>query len=1149
MRVARIAWALPLLSAAGVTIVACSHDIVSPAPTGQRAEPDLVCNAKPVSGPFASVAIHGDSMTPMPSKTLEGARELLLPTIALRMDTPLAGSTQLPAPLTIADDPAAPAQSRVHWTSEQLMSFDVRPEDKIPAGVMSILVTNPDGSSAMTIDKGLAIVPAPAVAKLAPPAICDDQADQKVVVTGTNFLSFDGSSPSVTVGEGANAKTYQGTVDASSCSPVTANITEKNVELCTSLSFTIKKGDFPVTVTTQVPVVVTNPAPADCASSEVITLTIEPPPKVDSVVPATVCSGGSQLTVTGSGFEPGAKVTLDCAGTRVDASAVTVATDGKSLGATFGAGAMAGASCDVIVTNPDGCEDRPLPHKTVTATTGPILFYADPGVIYNGINTRVTLYATSITPPLPADAVTITLSGTTTPVTKLAFNTVPTHPNRLQAIVPKDQAPGVYDVTLKDNSGCFATLPKAFTVTKDLTVTLKNVVPPFGWTAEDTAVTVFRDTAAAAPANKPFLDRPRMFLNPTSPAPTDVAVEVESVSFVDQDRVTGVVPKGTPAHGYDLVLVNPDGSVAVKSSAYTETTSAPPIVGTVTPSSIAASSGQVVVVSGTNFAATDTVTLTCVAASGASVASPSVTKAAPTCAGTSCTQSVTIDGSALAAGDVCVLRVANPDGTYADYSAIGVTTPSLNLNSPKAGPNLNFGRRALSASAANATPAARFVFALGGDDGTAAGARNDYEFASVDPFGTIGAWTVSPVPLASKRTLAGVATVGRYIYLVGGDDGTGPVATAERALILSPRESPAITDVDLSLGAAGLSAGAWHYRVSAIFDAADTDNPGGESLASDEFSIRLPTIVGKKIAVTLVWRAPVDVLGAPIAGVTGYRIYRSTAADDKSGSETLLTTVTGAGTLTFLDDGTKTPAAGAAKPLPLGATGAWAKLPNLATKRSGVGVAAAFDPSNPSKLYVYAAYGKTAATTATGTYEFLPVTLAANGRQTAAATWTAGTQTSATPRWQLGSWLVNNTVTSLAAADTWIYLGGGLNGSDVTTGKVEAGKVTAGGQLLSLDDTPKDFGVDSAGYGVCAANDQLFTFGGQGAAPTKGAKSAKFANPMPTLVNSSWNDEGLALVHGRYLMGSAVQSAFIFLLGGKTDEPSNASKTTELVIW
>jgi hypothetical protein len=1149
MRVARIAWALPLLTAAGVHIVACSHDIVSPAPTGQRAEPDLVCNAKPVSGPFATVAIHGANMTPMPSKTLEGARELRLPSIVLEMVTPLGGATKVDDPIAILDDPAKPAESRVHWTSEELLSFDVRPEDKLPAGVMTIEVTNPDASSKTTIEKGLAIVPEPAVAKVDPRAICDDQSDQTVTITGTNFLSFDGSSPTVTVGEVGSQHTYQGTVDPKSCTDVSANLTEQNVKLCTSLSFTIKKGDFPVAVTTQVPVVVTNPKPADCASSEVIMLTIEPPPKVDSVVPATVCSGGSQLTVTGSGFEAGAKVTLDCAGTRVDSIGVTVASDGKSLIATFGAGAMAGASCDVIVTNLDGCEDRPLPHKTVSATTGPILFYADPGVIYNGINTRVTLYATSITPPLPADAVTITLNGAATPGTKLAFNTVAAHPNRLQAIVPKDQAPGVYDVTLKDNSGCFATLPKAFTVTKDLTVTLKNVVPPFGWTGEDTAVTVFRDATAAAPANKPFVDRPRMFLNPTSPAATDVAVEVESVSFVDADRVTGVVPKGTPAHGYDLVVVNPDGSVAVKSNAYTETANAPPIIGTVTPSSIAASSGQVVVVSGTSFSATDTISLTCVSSSGASVASPSLTKVAPTCTGTGCTQSVTIDGSVLAAGDVCVLRVANPDGTYADYSAIGVTTPSLNLNSPKAGPNLNFGRRALSASAGNATPAARFVFALGGDDGTAASARSDYEFASVDPFGTIGAWTVSPVALSSKRTLSGVATVGRYIYLVGGDDGTGPVNTAERALILSPRESPVITDVDLSLGAAGLAQGAWHYRVSAMFDAADTDNPGGESLASDEFSIRLPAFPGKKIAVTLVWRAPVDVLGAPIAGVTGYRIYRSTAADDKSGSETLLATVGASAPLNFVDDGTKTPAAGAAKPLPLGATGAWAKLPNLATKRSGAGVAAAFDPSNPAKLYVYAAYGKTAATTATGTYEFLPVTLAANGRQTAAATWTAGAQTSATPRWQLGTWLVNGSVTSLAAADSWIYLGGGLDGSDTTVGKVEAGKVTAGGQLASIDDGPKDFSSTSAGYGVCAANDQLFVFGGQGGAPSSGAKSAKFVSPLPGLANNSWNSEGLTLTHGRYLMGSAVQSAFIFLLGGKTDEPSNASKTTELVIW
>ena len=114
---------------------------------------------------------------------------------------------------------------------------------------------------------------------------------------------------------------------------------------------------------------------------------------------------------------------------------------------------------------------------------------------------------------------------------------------------------------------------------------------------------------------------------------------------------------------------------------------------------------------------------------------------------------------------------------------------------------------------------------------------------------------------------------------------------------------------------------------------------------------------------------------------------------------------------------------------------------------------------------------------------------------------------------------------------------------------VEAAKVTAGGDLASWDTGPKDFSSTSAGYGVCAANDQLFVFGGQGAAPSKGAKSAKITSPVPALIPSSWNSEGLSMTHGRYLLGSSVQSAFIFLLGGETDEPSAASKTTELVIW
>ncbi len=1143
-----LAW-VPLVAALGVLLTTgCSHDIQSPTPLGHNASPDLVCTDKPVSKPFSVVSINGVGMTPMPSKTLEDKRELILPTISLQVVQPL-GATKADETIVIHDDAAHPEQSHVHWSSEALMSFDLKPEYLTPTGVMTIHVTNPDGKSTTTIEKGLAVLPAPVISEVKPPAICDDQADQQIVITGTSFLVFDDKVPSVTVGDPPTQHTYVPKVDAASCTALVGKFAEQSVALCTSLTITIAKGDFTVTEATKLHVVVTNPAPADCASSEPIDLTIEPPPTVTSVIPATVCEGGSQLTVNGANFQQGATVDLDCAGTKIGASAAIVAMDGKTIGATFGPGAVPGTSCDVIVTNPDGCQDRPLPHKKVNVTTGPILFFVDPPVVYNGINTRITLFATTIQAPLPADAVTITPTGMSMPVTKLAFNTVMNHPNRLQAIVPIAQAPGTYDITLKDSSGCFATLPKALIVTKDLTVTIASVNPPFGYTAEDTAVTVFRDKMAAAPADKPFVERPRVFLNPTNPQPTDVAVEIESVSIVDGDTATGVVPKGTPVHGYDVVLVNPDGSVGLLAKGFEEVASAPPVVTGATPSSIAASSGQVVILAGQHFDPADKIELLCEDAAGNPVMNaPGATSVAPVCAGSNCTQSITIDGSTLAAGDVCVVRVTNPDGTYGDFSAIGVTTPSLNLNSPKTGTTMNVGRRALSAASGNATPAARFVYALGGDDGTSAGALDTTEFASVDLFGKMGAWTQQKTLLGSKRTLAGSATVGRYIYLIGGDDGTGPTDTAERALILSPRETPVVQDVDLALDKIGLDAGEWHYRVSAVFAANDTDNPGGESLPSDAFSIKIPTFPGKKITVTLVWSAPVDSLGAPLAGVAGYRIYRSAMADAAPGTEVLVDTINDPAKLTFTDDGSVVP--GVETPLPTGATGAWLALPKLGTKRSGLAVAAGDDPVTPGKLYVYALLGKSAAATVNTSYDYLPVTVAPNGRQTVAAAWTAGAQQSATGRWQLGAWTATSAVSNkIVAPTTFIFLGGGELANNTTTGKVEAGKIAAGGDLGALDDTPKDFSSTSAGYGICAANGQLFVFGGAGGAPSSGAKSAQIVAPAPTLANNSWNSEGLSMTHGRYLMGSSVQSAFIFLLGGRTDEPSNASKTTELVIW
>jgi hypothetical protein len=278
-----------------------------------------------------------------------------------------------------------------------------------------------------------------------------------------------------------------------------------------------------------------------------------------------------------------------------------------------------------------------------------------------------------------------------------------------------------------------------------------------------------------------------------------------------------------------------------------------------------------------------------------------------------------------------------------------------------------------------------------------------------------------------------------------------------------------------------------------------------------------------------------------LPNVAGYRVYRTKLVNGVAGGEVLLGT-TAAGTLTFSDDGTAVP--GTETPLPTGSMGKWAALPDMPTVRKGPAGAAAFDPGNANRFYVYAGLGLDGANTAVGSYDFLQVDIAANGHQTAAAAWTTGANAIPSPRWQAGAWAADSTVsTTIAAPDTFVFFGGGIGANAVSVGKV-----AAGGDLGAITASSAFPGTGSAGYGVCAANNQLFTFGGSNAAPSKLATSATFMGAAPGLAPSAWNNEGLQLLQSRYLMGSAVQSAFIFLVGGDT-AGGVGSNTTELVVW
>lgn len=1021
----------------------------------------------------------------------------------------------------------------------------VIPKGSLDAGNYDVTITNPGSAACKSTEKlSVAVVPPPTVATIVPTAICDAEANQTITINGTGFLEVGTTLPTLTIGGKSIVPTSAG-----GCMPVAGTFIEGAVQECTSLTISVPKGTF---TTGDYPVEITNPPPASCKTLQMVSLHDEAPPTVSSVAPATICSGGSKVTIDGTGFLGTPTVTLQAAGqATITGSNTTVNAGGTEVQTQIGAGANPGSTYDVVVTNPDGCFDDPPPHKTVKVVPGPVLFLADPEVVYNGVNTGVTIYGTGFNRPFPAGALTMVPTGASTPVTTLTYvDDAPAHPNRLDATVPKGQAAGVYDLYFADNSGCTAFLPKAITVKATTTITIKNVVPPFGTTASDTAITIFRDAAAPAPGNQVFVAPPRAFLNPTGVA-TAVTIPLESVAFVNGDTLTAVVPKGTPPHVYDLLVTNPDGTVGFLASAYTETTAAlpPPTITTVTPSSIINAVGQTVTVSGQAFR-TSTITVTCKTAAGAS-STLAVTSGAVTCNAGGCTQTATINASTLTASDdnVCILRLTNADGTYADYSAVGVTNTSLNLQKPpKAGTNLTTARRALVASAVNATSAARFVYAIGGDASaaTANAPFNSSEFASVDVFGTMGPWQAQRYDIGGARSFAGTGKQGRYTYIFGGSNGAANLATARRAITLDPQEVPGLDVNDLVLQAAGLDPGYWFYRVSATFDVGDLDNPLGESLPSREVIVRVPAFAGKKVEVVLSWSAPVDALGSALPHVSGYRVYRTKVANGAAGTEVLIGTTA---TLSFSDDGTAAP--GTETPLPIGSMGKWASLPDMTTARKGPAGAVAFDPGNPNRFYVYAGLGLDAANAALGSYEYLAVDIAANGHQTAAGAWTLGSGGATaipTPRWQAGAWSADSTVsTTITAPDSYVFFGGGITAAGAAANAVGVGKVAAGGDLGTIV-ASKSFPSEVAGYGILAANGQLFTFGGALAAPSKGASSASFSGAAPGLANNSWNAEGLQLLQSRYLMGSAVQSAFVFLVGGDT-AGGVGSNTTELVVW
>lgn len=1074
-----------------------------PAPAVDSVEPDLVC-----------VAQGGETIT------ITGAAFLrhdgVLPTVTIGGEVFAADAV----------DSCTPVGGGALDGADLCTSLSVTiPMDGLAEGAHSVTVTNPEPAHCSSLeDITVAVVPPPVIDGFNPNPVCNINQVSTIDITGSGFLRVDGALPAVMVN--GSAVTVTG---AAGCTLVDG--TTREAETCTSVTIEIAQGTLGAG---DHEVVLQNPAPADCITETSATLTAVDVPEVLSVVPTSLCVGGGDILIQGAGFASTVQVSIG--GVALNIS--TVSADGTEIYATLGPGLEPG-TYDVTVDNGDGCAVTQA--GSFIVTPGPAVFFVDPTVVYNGVSVQATLYISGLA-VAPAQ-VTIRPTGTTDS-TPLIHTWNPLKPNRILATIPAGLTPGDWDVVVDDGS-CNAILPQGFTVTDTLTVAIDTIDPPFGWTEETTAVSITAVDPAPAGLVQ-FQATPRVYLNPDAASPTTLASNLEAVVYVDDTRLTAIVPQGLTPGLYDLIVINADGSVGLLDNAFTvtETASPPPIIDDVTPASVIDQTGQTVQILGQNFR-NSMVDATCEDSNGV----------VHTIAGTVGTFTATaidatFDMSVVTGGGICVIRVLNDDGTYADYSAVAVSNPAQNLPPTGARTDMTVARRALGADAGRVTAQSRFLYAIGGDDGATPLTRHSsVEAAPVDPFGNLGAWSLLPAQssLPQGRSLAHVVNLGRFLYLVGGSIDAGATDSVLRAQILDPQDSPDITDVvfEYGDGAAGLDGGLYYYLVSAVMAPTDPSNPGGETLASDPLAVRVPPLA-QKILLTLTWSA--------VPGAVEYRVYRTPDPNLLVGTAALIATVS---TTSYIDNGT---AAGTDQPLPVGSLGIWHDAGLLSASREGAGVAIAPDPAQSSLYYLYAIGGRDDTGAALRSYDVAPITVAADGSQTVAP-FVPGGDVLGVGRWQLGAVVANYENSSVVPlGESWIFAMAGLNAAG--TGLVSdttAARVGAGGLLDSITETD-DMQPARAGYAFAVANNFLFAFGGAMSttgAPRGDAGSAELCavgDPMcnggppepADLVN--WNALGFSLTVPRYLPGTALESAFMFIVGGATDT-ATATTSTESTHW
>ena len=336
-----------------------------------------------------------------------------------------------------------------------------------------------------------------------------------------------------------------------------------------------------------------------------------PAPSVASISPNTgSTSGGTAVSITGTGFVSGATVSLG--GTAATNVTVTSSTTITAVTAAHAAGAVS-----VVATNPDGQRGTLANGFTYSTpqASAPTVTTVTPNSGPTTGGTSVTIAGTNF-----VSGANVTFGGTS------AMNVSVTSSTSLTAVTPAHSA-GAVNVAVINPDGQSGTLASGFTYSTPQAPapTVTTVTPNSGPTTGGTSVTI---------AGTNFVSGANVTFGGTS---------ATNVSVTSSTSLTAV----TPAHSagaVNVAVINPDGQSGTKTNGYTYTTpSAPaPTVTGVSPNTGSTAGGTSVTITGTNFVSGATVSFGGVAASNVNVTSgTSITAVAPPQAGGAVTVTVT----------------------------------------------------------------------------------------------------------------------------------------------------------------------------------------------------------------------------------------------------------------------------------------------------------------------------------------------------------------------------------------------------------------------------------------------------------------------------------------------------------------------------